>query len=159
MNDFTEIPEVLRRAARTAGPALRQTLEDCISPSRSARQAGHANLAKLGPAGRAIAGSELLRRLDDPDSFTVSEAAYSLGLLDPRSHKTSLCDLVDSHAEADVLGRTLTVLRSVLVPADLPRIRGWLRRFEARPAEGQNPERITAYLEYLLVYVKHKHLG
>ncbi|HEX7279627.1 MAG TPA: hypothetical protein VF255_08410, partial [Solirubrobacterales bacterium] len=123
------------------------------------RTGGHDELRDLGPAGREVAGAVLLSRLSDPDSFIVSEAAYSLGVLDVDRHKAVLCDLVDERRESDVLGRTLTVLRSAFEPADLPRLRLWARQFEASPPTGERATRITKYLEYLVLYVEHKYLS
>jgi hypothetical protein len=130
LNDFGEIDAVLELAARTAGPELMRTLEDCLSATLAVRQRGHRALERLGPAGRALAGNVLLGRLDDGDSFTVSEAAYSLGVLDVGRYKERLCALVDTRLEADVLGRTLTVLRPALTPDDLPRVKRWRGRRE-----------------------------
>jgi len=86
INDFPEVPGVLRQAATTAGPALRRSLDDCLSVDHHTRRRAHAMLENLGPAGRAVAGQALVKRLSDHDSFIVSEAAYSLGLLDADRH-------------------------------------------------------------------------
>jgi len=64
--------------------------------------------------------------------------------------------LVDSRPQADVLGRTLTVLREVLDPSDIERLKTWQRRYSGNPPEGERAERILKYLDYLLVYVEHK---
>jgi hypothetical protein len=112
---------------------------------------------ELGPAGKALAGRVFLGRLGDPDGFVVSEAAYSLGLLDPEGYKARLFELIDERPQSDVLGRTLTVLRPAFEPGDLPRLHDWLRRFRETPPAGERPERIEKYLEYLAAYVEHKH--
>lgn len=157
LNHFSEIPEVLHRAATTAGPSLQRSLSNCFSSAHRMREQGHRELTELGPAGRAIAGRTLLARLDSPSSFIVSEAAYSLGRFDPKLYKERLCELIDTRSESDIVGRTLTMLRSTFELTDLPRLGHWLDRFTAVPAVGPRSERIIAYLEYLLIYVEHKY--
>jgi hypothetical protein len=154
--DFAEIPEVLQVAATTPGPAMKETLALCLSPVHADRNCGHAALAMLGPAGRAVAAAALIPSLTDPDSFLASEAAFSLGKLDARAHKQRLCDLVDSRPQADVLGRTLTVLREVLDTSDIGRLKEWQRRYSKNLPEGERAERIPKYLDYLVIYIEHK---
>jgi SIR2-like domain len=40
LNDFGEIPEALRQAARTAGPRLRETLDRCLASAHEERRRG-----------------------------------------------------------------------------------------------------------------------
>jgi hypothetical protein len=154
--DFAEIPQLLDAAATTPGPVMKETLALCLSPLHEERDRGHAALKMLGPAGRAVAAATLIPSLADSDSFLASEAAYSLGKLDAHAHKERLCDLVDSRPQANVLGRTLTVLREVLDPSDLGRLKAWQHRYSADLPEGERAERIPKYLDYLVVYVEHK---
>lgn len=154
--DFAEIPALLQAAASSPGPAMKETLALCLSPLHADRDRGHAALGMLGPAGRAAAAAALIPSLTNPDSFLASEAAYSLGKLDARAHKDRLCDLVDARPQADVLGRTLTVLREVLDTSDIGRLKAWQRRYSADPPQGERAERISKYLDYLVLYVEHK---
>lgn len=156
IDDYAELPEVLRAAATTAGPSLEVTIAMCLGPKREERERGHDRLRELGAAGRRLAGNVFSARLSDPDSFIVSEAAYSLGVLGARRYKEVLCELVDARREADILGRSITVLREALDPADIPRLNRWLERFAGEPPIGDRPERIVKYLEYLVLYVEHK---
>lgn len=157
VNDFGDYPEVIRAAATTAGPALKRTLDLCLSEQMAERGMGHQRLRELGAAGRHVAGEALKERLGDTETFTVAEAAYSLGVLDGRAHKATLCELVDSRNQSDILGRALTMLRSEFTPADLPLIEKWRDRYDSDPPAGDRPERIKAYLDYLASYVEHKH--
>jgi hypothetical protein len=136
---------------------LRKTIAGCLSTSHAERDKGHELLAELGPAGRATAGAAFSDRLKDRDSFIVSEAAYSLGVLDAKQYKSLLCGLVETRSEADILGRTLTVLRGSLEKDDLRRIADWQSRFIASPPTGTRPERILKYLEDLSLYVGSKY--
>lgn len=156
INDYGEIPDVLDRSARTAGPKLIRTIQGCLDRNHAVRVAAHGELRRLGLPGRSVAGYELAERLEDADSFVVAEAAYSLGILDAEGHKERLCQLVDASSNADVLGRAITVLRSALTRDDLPRVQDWLERVRATPPSGERAERIETYLEYLLEYVYHK---
>lgn len=157
VGEFLDIPKVLQAAATVAGPKLQRSLDACLSRVHDERDRGHAALRELGPAGRTVAGAALLPHLSDSDSFVVSETAYSLGVLDVERYKDYLCRLVDERSEAEVLGRTLTVLRGAFKPRDLPQIRDWLARFTATPPSGPRAERIIKYLDYLLVYVENKY--
>ena len=115
-------------------------------------------LQKLGPAGKSSAAYFYRQLLDQSteSTFRKSEAAYSLGILDPITHKDRLMNLVDETNESDILGRSLTVLRGVLTLADLPRLEHWKTRFAHTPPHGERPERIAVYLEDLLHYLPHK---
>ena len=157
VDDFPDIPKVLREAATVAGPNLERSLKACLSGVHAERDSGHAALRQLGPAGRAVAGAVLLRHLDDSDSFVVSEAAYSLGVLDAQVYKDELCRLIDTRSEADVLGRTLSVLRGAFKLTDLPRLQAWRAKFDAAPPSGPRAQRIVRYLDDLQFYVENKY--
>lgn len=158
INDWRELPDVLRRACQNVGPNLEQTIQLCYGATNFDRDRGHSKLRDLGPAGRKVAAAEFLKKLDDRSAGTWarSEAAYSLGVLSARDHKDRLMKLVDAENSSDILGRTLTQLRGVLVPKDIRKLKGWKRRFEKTPPDGERSERILHYIDYLLCYVPHK---
>lgn len=158
INDWSEIPVVLRQASKSAGPKLEQTIGLCYAAENANRERGHTELEQLGPAGRKLAAARFIATLDDPaaDSWTKSEAAYSLGVLGAAKHKQRLMKLIDDENAADILGRTLTQLRSALALDDIPKLQAWKARFENTPPDGDRPERILHYLAYLLCYLPHK---
>jgi hypothetical protein len=158
VNDWNELPEVFEEAVSAAGPMLLATLEMCLDPAMDRRGLGHSRLRDLGAAGRGVASRELQRRAGAAgNNFELAEICYALGFIDARANKQFLMTAVDSTQSAAVAGRALTILRPVLEREDVPKIRAWLKRFRKTPPAGRNPERIAAYLRYLLVYVPNKY--
>jgi hypothetical protein len=158
VNAWNELPEVFEEAVSAAGPMLLATLEMCLDPAMNRRGLGHSRLRYLGAAGRRLASRELQRRGSAAgNDFELAEICYSLGLIDELGNKPFLMSTVESTNSAAVAGRALTVLRPVLDPVDIPTLKAWLERFSREPPRGRDPDRIAAYLRYLLVYVPSKY--
>lgn len=158
INGWQELPDVLRQASQNVGPRLKETIQLCYGSANRDRDLGHEKLRELGPAGKKVAAAEFLKTLNERSCGTWerSEAAYSLGVLSAHEHKARLMDLVDEVNSSDILGRTLTQLRGVLLKDDIPKLEEWKNRFKNTPPDGDSPERILSYLEYLLCYIPHK---
>lgn len=156
---WNELPSLLREAAVTAGPGLRQTIARCFASGLDERKAAHEELRQLGPAGRRTASAELLHELHvatgTRDGWRAAEAAYSLGVVDPRENKSALMDAVERAHHADVAARALTQLRSVLRPEDTTWLGRQRQTLDQRSFDG-NPARLRTYLDYLLAYVPAK---
>lgn len=160
IREFQDIPEVLSDCLSVAGPYLSKHLDLALSKDPDERARAHQHFATLGPAGRKIASNALKIVVDESDrvkdSFALSEAAYSLGIIDARANKDVVMSIVETAEHSDPAGRALTVLRPVLTMDDISQIEKWLERFSAHPLAGEYPERIQKYLEYLLTYIPAK---
>jgi hypothetical protein len=160
--DWGDRDPTLRRAATTAGPELASVLDQVLDPVQGERAAAHDHLRQLGPAGRSTASAALSSQLAVAEAatprhpWTIAELAYSLGVVDDRANLGTLKRLVETSEEAEVLARSLTVMRAALTLPDL----GWLAaqraRIGAATLSGERTERVGAYLEYLEVYVDAK---
>jgi len=157
VNTYADIPHVLNAGATTPGPRLREVLRRATTGSFTVRGAAHQELRALGPAGKACAEADLRKRLtSERNAHVLSEVVYSLGIIDPEANKQQLIAIVESSPHSAPVGRALTVLRSVLVRADLPRVRRWRRKFEHQPLREDPGNRLAVYCHYLEVYIPSK---
>lgn len=157
VKDFGEIPTLIDKAAKTAGPRLRSLLTQAIKGSLGERSRAHAGLRRLGPAGKECAQAWLRGRLGNERGVHYrSELAYSLGVLDASGNKGELMSIVESSRHSAPVARALTVLRPVLRPGDMKQIRGWTKKFQAKPLRGDPKNRLAAYCGYLEIYVPSK---
>jgi hypothetical protein len=161
VKDFGDIPLLLTDAQSTPGPQLASQLKMVLSRDRKDRNRAHEYLIRLGPAGKRCASDYLKAKIPVFERtrrfFELSEVAYSLGMVDPSANKEILMELVDRAVHADPVGRALTVLRPVLNPSDIPKLKRWLRRIIVTPLSGSYVDRIPRFLEYLITYVRAKY--
>jgi hypothetical protein len=161
VTDFSHIPEILTVVRTTAGPGLESHLTRTLSKVRTEREEAHVYLRALGAAGKKCASNSLISRIENLDestqAFDLSEAAYSLGIIDARANKQVLLDIVEKASHVEPAARALTVLRPVFDLVDIPLLKQWLVRFTTTPPIGTNPERIEAYIKYLLTYIPAKY--
>ncbi len=115
VSEFNLIPNVLKRATKTAGPILAKIIEQSISSEMKERILAHRKFSSLGQMGRSCASSALVKYLKhEKDEFKISEIAYALGVLDSKSNKKILMDIVSNftYKTSAPAARALTVLRS-----------------------------------------------
>lgn len=166
VSDWSEIPREINRAARTAGPALSQTLSSCTAPDIDVRRQGHAALRSLGPAGSAVAIRVLAARIaGTQETHRLSELVYSLGTVTPPTPalrtkiKETLLDLLERSQDREVVAHAIDRLDSFVEIDDLDRLER--RRHELMstplPLDANHPDdddRLPVYLDRLILRVR-----
>lgn len=166
IDDFQHIPDVIRDAIRRTGPVLDKTIEKCLDSEKKTRTQGHDELSQLGRAGRERASHVLRARIDTYSNNInkLSEIAYSLGELNPAEarNKQALCRIVEESKYVEPVAHALMALQSALEVKDLRwleeqfgRIKNNRLKHNAREPDPDN--RLPAYLEFLILYVRAKH--
>jgi hypothetical protein len=166
VDNFDQIPAVIKDAVRQTGPELEKTIEKCLSPRIDARVAGHTELEQLGPAGKTRATHVLRNRIEASriNRRNLSEIAYSLGKLDPAEKNTrnALFKIVEESAYVEPVAHALLALQGVLKEKDLPWLKKQLRRLNRQRLKSSASEpdpdtRLPVYLQFLILYVRAKY--
>jgi hypothetical protein len=170
VKEFDDIPLVITDAIHTTGPVLNKTIEKCLATGKEgydARVEGHEELKRLGRAGKIHASNVLRARIKTTkDNLSVfSELAYSLGKLDPKEESTNqaLCKIVEESDYVEPVAHALLALQGALKVKDLDWLAGQLERVKRGRLKFDNVEpdpdnRLPIYLEFLIHYVRAKHL-
>lgn len=172
IREFSEISELLTKAAATTGPKTEQIIDGCVelaadtsdaalAKALKSRRLGHEKLQKLNSKGREIVTKHLFNILNDGGNNINlrSEAAYSLGKLIPMQEVTAnkLVAIIDNSPPLEVGVHCLISLESFLPDRD--HLEAWISKLEKLQPKCKNiDEEIITVRKYglprALVYLE-----
>lgn len=176
VEDFEDIPFILRDASCHAGIILKKILKDCISPKIVERGEAHVNIRSLSIMGKKCLADILRKRIEKnlteeterlySKNTENSELVYSYGEIavstKDESYKEFLINVVDRSRFSEPVAHALVHLRDLMDTDDLPKIEGWLKKFEINHfiKDENNPDennRVHKYCEAIYYLVRAKY--
>lgn len=176
VEDFGDIPQILRDASCHAGEVLNTILQDCVSPEIVTRGKAHENIRGLSVMGKKCLADILKARIEknlaeEPEEHYSnntenSELVYSYGVIaasaKDKAYKEFLITVVDRSCFSEPVAHALVNLRDLMDVDDLPKIEEWLKRFEVNHfiEDRDNPDennRVHKYCEAIYYLVRAKY--
>ena len=177
VDDFSDIPEILKDCVHVLGNDLKDILEECISNKIEIRGKAHSDVRKLSLVGKKCLANSLEKMIkqnishEQANNYNLntqtSEYVYTYGVIasstkDPKYKNFLVHEVIEKSIYAEPIAHALVHLRDLLEKNDLPFVEQWLTCFREPQfkADSHNPDphnRVYKYCEAIYYLMKAKY--
>lgn len=178
VEDFSDIPEILKDCMYTPGNIIKNILSECVSQELAARNAAHRKVRELSDSGKRCLAKILENKIksniksecltDYCDNTITSEYVYTYGVIACSSSHNSaykeflINEVVNKSSYSESIAHALVHLRDILGKNDIELVGKWLEEFQKKTYKNdlQNPDpnnRVLKYCESIDSLLKAKY--
>lgn len=177
VEDFSDIPEILKDCMHTPGNIIKNILSECVSPELSVRSESHRKVRKLSDSGKKCLANileDLIKNnikaehlADYNDNTITSEYVYTYGVLACSSHSGAykeflINEVVNKSIYSEPIAHALVHLRDILEENDIELVERWLQDLPNKKykVDLKNPDsnnRVLKYCESIYYLLKAKY--
>ena len=177
IEDFSDIPDILKECINTPGNIINEIITSCVSPDIDVRSKTHNDVRILSDIGKKCLANMLEKiikeniskenTIDYDLNEETSEYVYTYGVIATTTKKENykhflVKEVIDKSIYSEPIAHALVHLRDILTQDDLPMVESWLNLFEVKKykEDKNNPDpnnRVLKYCESIYYLIKAKY--